>query len=386
MDERPRLADARGACADFLGSFRVSPDESHLNQSEGVIAKEGLWLVWRYEGDKTLAQFMAQPDYPAGIAKTLFGREGNLRGDAAVELEVTQAAMKQLFRNLSNIHRAGLVHRDIKPHNLVLTHSKTGDIVSDPPKFKLIDLGACACFRTGMNFAPDETIMDPKYAPPEEFLIPSDDAPDIRKLFGPVALAAGSAAWLKHKPDRFDMYSAGIVMMQLALPSLRTNSGLVTFNKSLKRCGYDLFLWRDANKGQLSRSKTVVLDAGDGAGWDLARQLLRPRAYDEDAEVAAAVARNKARKGKTDDDDDAMTEPQKAASERGGALCTRSSPWTPGAAAMVAKQQRRQGEARAGSSGLFGNSGAEDAETRAENSDDEPSGLPETAPENVSRT
>ena len=90
--------DARGACADFLGSFRVSPDESYLNQSEGVIAKEGLWLVWRYEGDKTLAQFMAQPDYPAGIAKTLFGREGNLRGDAAVELEVTQATLKQLFK------------------------------------------------------------------------------------------------------------------------------------------------------------------------------------------------------------------------------------------------------------------------------------------------
>ena len=79
-----------------------------------------------------------------------------------------------------------------------------------------------------MNFAPDETIMDPKYAPPEEFLIPSDDAPDIRKLFGPVALAAGSAAWVQHKPDRFDMYSAGVVMMQLALPSLRTNSGLVS--------------------------------------------------------------------------------------------------------------------------------------------------------------
>ena len=82
-----------------------------------------------------------------------------------------------------------------------------------------------------MNFAPDETIMDPKYAPPEEFLSPSDDAPDIRKLFGPVALAAGSAAWVQHKPDRFDLYSAGIVMMQLALPSLRTNTGLVSFNR-----------------------------------------------------------------------------------------------------------------------------------------------------------
>jgi hypothetical protein len=80
---------------------------------------------------------------------------------------------------------------------------------------------------------------------------------------------------------------------------------LVTFNKGLKRCGYDLFLWRDANKGQLTASKTVVLDAGDGAGWELARALLRPRAYDEDAEVNAAVARNKARKS---NDDDAQTE------------------------------------------------------------------------------
>ena len=79
-------------------------------------------------------------------------------------------------------------------------------------------------------------------------------------------------------------------MMQLALPSLRTNSGLITFNRSLKRCGYDLFLWRDLNRGQLSRSKTAVLDAGDGAGWDLARALLRPRSYDEDAWAAAQVS------------------------------------------------------------------------------------------------
>ena len=288
MDERQGDARRARVVRRLSRIFPRHPDESYLNQSEGVIAKEGLWLVWKFEGDRTLAQYMAQPDYPAGIAKALLNRDGSSRGDPAVELEVTQAAMRQLFKNLASVHRAGLVHRDIKPHNLVLTDTNvTGE---REPRFKIIDLGACACFRTGMNFAPDETIMDPKYAPPEEFLIPSDDAPDIRKLFGPVALAAGSAAWVQHKPDRFDMYSAGVVMMQLALPSLRTNSGLITFNRSLKRCGYDLFLWRDLNRGQLSRSKTAVLDAGDGAGWDLARALLRPRSYDEDAWAAAQVS------------------------------------------------------------------------------------------------
>ena len=67
----------------------------------------------------------------------------------------------------------------------------------------------------------------------------------------------------------------------------------ITFNRSLKRCGYDLFLWRDLNRGQLNRSKTAVLDAGDGAGWELARNLLRPRAYDDDAWAAAQVTAEK---------------------------------------------------------------------------------------------
>ena len=356
--------DARGSCADFLGSFRVTPDESYLNQSEGIIAKEGLWLVWKFEGDRTLAQYMAQPDYPAGIAKALLNRDGSSRGDPAVELEVTQAVMRQLFKNLASVHRAGLVHRDIKPHNLVLTNT---DVTGErEPRFKLIDLGACACFRTGMNFAPDETIMDPKYAPPEEFLIPSDDAPDIRKLFGPVALAAGSAAWVQHKPDRFDMYSAGVVMMQLALPSLRTNSGLITFNRSLKRCGYDLFLWRDLNRGQLSRSKTAVLDAGDGAGWALARELLRPRSYDEDAWAAAQVSAERtaqSSKNSFNDDEEEEEDPYARLMDENGerpsaeeAMRHRFFSVDPAeVAALVASQTKSvKYNARLGMGGIFG--------------------------------
>ena len=89
---------------------------------------------------------------------------------------------------------------------------------------------------------------------------------------------------MAHKPDRFDMYSAGIVLMQLALPSLRTNSGLQGFNRGLKKHKYDLRKWREANKGQLSRSKTAVLDAGDEAGWELATELLQKRPYEAEDE------------------------------------------------------------------------------------------------------
>ena len=327
--------DAKGACAEFLGSYRVTYDEwkklMDTNQMNDLTAKEGLWLVWKYQGDRTLAQFMAQSDYPSGLAKNLLKRKGVRKGDAACELEIAQKVMKQLLTNLATMHSAGLVHRDIKPHNLVLADCEAYDeknrgknvlegtgkflseslssirrggskgsgreggeengggamyerkvkdyVMMEEPEFKLIDLGACACFRTGTNFAPDETIMDPKYAPPEEFLIPTEDAPDLRKLRGPLAYAAGSAAWVKYLPDRFDSYSAGVILMQLALPSLRTNRGLSSFNRGLKKCDYDLDLWRTQNKGQLGRSKTALLDAGGDAGWKLAAELLKGRPY-----------------------------------------------------------------------------------------------------------
>lgn len=68
---------------------------------------------------------------------------------------------------------------------------------------------------------------------------------------------------------------AGLVMMQLAVPKLRSTSALKTFNKSFQACKCELDAWRERER--LAPAQTALLDADDGAGWELAQALLRPR-------------------------------------------------------------------------------------------------------------
>ena len=73
-------------------------------------------------------------------------------------------ALSHLVTRLQALHAAGLVHRDVKPMNIIFAE--------DEKRFKLIDLGACADLRSGTNYIPDESILDPTYCPPEQVRYP----------------------------------------------------------------------------------------------------------------------------------------------------------------------------------------------------------------------
>ena len=241
--------------APFLGYLEVSEEEA-----VGKLTP-GLWLVWEYEGDKTLAYYLKRRDCISLLKDDL---------GLANEEDVVPTVMRQLFECLNDLHGAGLVHRDVKPANMVFSEKEK--------RFKIIDLGAAADLRTGTNYSPQETMLDPCYCAPEEYVLPTD-GPDMAKQ-GAMAFVMSPIVWSQHRPECFDSYSAGVVMLQLSLPFLRSASALRNWKQTMIRLKHDIKEWRE--RSRLSSRQTVLLDANDGAGWDLIEGLLRPRDIESD--------------------------------------------------------------------------------------------------------
>jgi len=78
---------------------------------------------------------------------------------------IIKQIMRQIITSLRKIHDTGIVHRDVKPANLVVT--KRGQI-------KLIDFGAATDLRIGKNYVPNRTLLDPDYCPPELYVLPEE--------------------------------------------------------------------------------------------------------------------------------------------------------------------------------------------------------------------
>ncbi|CAO2830052.1 unnamed protein product [Amaranthus hypochondriacus] len=258
MNERVRRACA-SSCADFLYGFRESSKRG-----------DEYWLLWRFEGESTLADLMASRDFPYNVETIILGEKQNLPKGIERENRIIQTILRQLLFALDGLHSTGIVHRDIKPQNIIFSEgSRT---------FKIIDLGAAADLRVGINYIPKEFLLDPRYAAPEQYIMstqtPSAPSP-------PVATALSPVLWQLNLPDRFDIYSTGLMFLQMAFPSLRSDSNLIQFNRQLKRCGYDLNAWRSTAEPRAAadlKRGFELLDLDGGIGWELLTSMVRYKA------------------------------------------------------------------------------------------------------------
>ncbi|KAF7827856.1 serine/threonine-protein kinase STN7, chloroplastic [Senna tora] len=259
MNERVRRACAN-SCADFVYGFL-----------ESSAKKSGeYWLIWRFEGDATLADLIQSKEFPYNVETMILGKVQDLPKGLERENRIIQTIMRQILFALDGLHSTGIVHRDIKPQNIIFSEgSRT---------FKIIDLGAAADLRVGINYIPKEFLLDPRYAAPEQYIM-STQTPSAPSA--PVATALSPVLWQLNLPDRFDIYSAGLIFLQMAFPGLRNDNCLIQFNRQLKRCDYDLVAWRKSVEprcGSDLRRGFELLDLDGGIGWELLTSMVRYKA------------------------------------------------------------------------------------------------------------
>lgn len=259
MNERVRRA-CRKSCADFIHGFL---DETSSN------GKDEFWLLWRYEGSSTLADLMGSRDFPYNVEELLLGpgKGGDLPRGPERQNRIIRITMRQILSALAQLHSTGIVHRDIKPQNIIYSE--------ETKSFKIIDLGAAADLRVGINYIPKEFLLDPRYSAPEQYIM-STQTPSAPPAI--IAAALSPVLWQMNLPDRFDIYSLGLIYLQMAFPNLRSDSGLISFNRQLKRRDYDMVEWRklvEAKQSQDIKQGFEILDMDSGVGWELVQDMLR---------------------------------------------------------------------------------------------------------------
>lgn len=168
MSERMLRHDGGRTTPRLRATFR-GPSSSELRKGPKgeVLNDEGSarWIVWEYEGAQTIASLRNASSWPYNLEQYLF--EPNELSDLPTterKRTIYRKLIKEVAKCLASMHSTGIVHRDVKPDNILLSERKK--------RIKVIDLGGCCDLRTGWNYNPTEYVLDPHFSAPEAYALP----------------------------------------------------------------------------------------------------------------------------------------------------------------------------------------------------------------------
>lgn len=166
------------------------------------------FLVWRRSGaGETLADYLS--GRPAGALAGALGVRHAARG---LDVGPFCAVVGTLLRALRDMHAAGVVHRDVKPGNVVVAPGERAPL-------QLIDFGS-SCDTRAPFWSRGVNTLDPLFAAPERRLA-------------------------RRAPHKFDVFSVGMIGVAVLLPGFESEARLREFRNRLEEVGFDLYRYRD---------------------------------------------------------------------------------------------------------------------------------------------
>ena len=113
---------------------------------------------------------------------SLIGDSTRVKSSRVISINMTYQYIRQTLHGLESLHFAGIIHRDIKPHNLMITNDD---------RIKIIDFGLCRVRGEEKMVIPGMQVGSPYYAAPEQEQNP------------------------KKADERSDLFSVGVIAYRL---------------------------------------------------------------------------------------------------------------------------------------------------------------------------